>query len=99
MNAVDDLEIVRAAIEQSVASARTSLGKNRRLQQTLRMQQHEMLMMDVQQELLQEMLQMQIQLEMRERQLQELDDPDDVDELTDQECIDKIVKTLSSNRL
>ena len=44
-------------------------------------------------------LQMQIQLEMRERQLQELDDPDHVDELTDQECIDNIVKTLSSNGL
>ena len=68
-------------------------------QETLWKQQHEMLMMDAQQELLQEMLQMEIQLEMRERELQELDDPDHDDELTDQECIDNIVKALSSNGL
>ena len=32
-------------------------------------------------------------------QWMQLDDPDHVDELTDQECIDNIVKTLSSNGL
>ena len=71
-------------------------------QETLWMQQQEMLQMQIQQEIqqeLQEMLQMQIQQEMRQRQLQQLDDPDHVDELTDQECIDNIMKTLSSHGL
>ena len=89
-----------ASMEQlQISKPLRSGAQAQQQQEALRKQQHEMLMMEAQQELLQEMLQMEIQLEMRERELQELDDPDHDDELTDQECIDKIVKTLSSNRL
>ena len=80
-------ESLDASMEQlQISKPLRSGAQAQQQQETLRMQQ-QMLMRDFHQEMLQEMLQMEIQLEMRERELQELDDPDHDDELTDQECV------------